>query len=72
MSNQDTKAIQQLEETIQTETTSDTADDSTDHPLWEIIVEIGAQVPDEEWALVPTDLSQNVAHYLYGAPKEDE
>ncbi len=67
MSNQDTKAIQQLEETIQTETTSDTA-----RPLWELIVEIGAQVPEEEWALVPTDLSQNVAHYLYGAPKQDE
>jgi hypothetical protein len=72
MSNQDTKATQQLEETIQTETTSDTAYDSTARPLWELVVEIGAQVPDEEWAKVPSDLSKNVDHYLYGAPKDDE
>lgn len=72
MSNQDTKATQQLVETLQTETASDTAYDSIAHPLWELVVEIGAQVPDEEWAKVPTDLSKNVAHYLYGAPKNDE
>lgn len=72
MSNQDTKATQQLEETLQTETASDTAYDSIARPLWELVVEIGAQVPDEEWAKVPTDLSKNVDHYLYGAPKDDE
>ena len=72
MSNQDTKATQQLEEIIQTEMASDTAYDSTARPLWELVVEIGAQVPDEEWAKVPSDLSKNVAHYLYGALKDDE
>ena len=51
---------------------SNTAYDSTARPLWELVVEIGAQVPDEEWAKVPTDLSKNVDHYLYGALKDDE
>ena len=39
-------------------------------PIWEIIVEIGAQIPDEVWATVPADASINYKHYLYGAPKK--
>ena len=39
-------------------------------PIWEIIVEIGAQIPDEVWATVPDDASTNYKHYLYGAPKK--
>jgi hypothetical protein len=38
-------------------------------PIWEIVAEIGAAVPEEEWAKVPTDLAKNLDHYLYGAPK---
>jgi len=42
-------------------------------PLWQRIVEIGASVPAKEWDKVPADLSKNLDHYLYGAPKgEDE
>jgi hypothetical protein len=41
-------------------------------PIWEVVSELGAALPDEAWAGVPTDLSKNVDHYLYGAPKEDE
>lgn len=44
--------------------------DETARPIWQIISEIGASVPDEEWATIPTDLSKNIDHYLYGAPKE--
>lgn len=40
-------------------------------PVWEVIVEIGAQIPDQEWAKVPSDASVNYKHYLYGAPKKD-
>jgi hypothetical protein len=40
-------------------------------PLWERLVEIGRQVPDEEWAKLPTDLSWNFEHYMYGATKQD-
>ena len=40
-------------------------------PLWVRLVEIGRQVPDEEWAKLPTDLSRNFEHYMYGAEKEE-
>jgi hypothetical protein len=39
-------------------------------PIWEVIVEIGAQIPDEVWAIVPDDASINYKHYLYGAPRK--
>jgi hypothetical protein len=39
-------------------------------PIWEVIAEIGAQIPDEVWATVPDDASINYKHYLYGAPKK--
>jgi hypothetical protein len=39
-------------------------------PIWDVIVEIGAQTPDEVWATVPDDASINYKHYLYGAPKK--
>jgi hypothetical protein len=35
-------------------------------PIWEIIVEIGSQILDEEWEKVPDDASINLKHYLYG------
>jgi len=41
-------------------------------PIWEIIMELGASIPEEEWAKVPTDGAKNLDHYLYGAPKEEE
>ena len=44
--------------------------DETANPIWKIAVEIGASVPEEEWAKIPTDVSKNIDHYLYGAPKE--
>jgi hypothetical protein len=40
-------------------------------PIWEVIVELGEQIPDEEWATVPSDASINYKHYLYGAPKKN-
>ena len=39
-------------------------------PIWEVIAEIGAQIPDEVWATIPDDASINYKHYLYGAPKK--
>lgn len=41
-------------------------------PVWEIIAGISAQVPEEEWAEVPTDLSKEVDHYLYGTPRSEK
>ena len=50
---------------------SPTAQGITRRPIWEVIAEIGEQIPDEEWANVPSDASINYKHYLYGAPKKN-
>ena len=39
---------------------------------WEIAAKLMAEVPEEAWDNVPSDLSINVDHYLYGAPKQDK
>ena len=36
------------------------------------VEEIRQQVPPEAWEELPVDLSKNVDHYLYGAPKIEE
>jgi hypothetical protein len=38
----------------------------------QFVEEISAQVPREEWEKLPKDLSKNLDHYLYGAPKDEE
>jgi putative addiction module CopG family antidote len=43
-----------------------------DPPIWAVIARIGESVPTDAWAGVPTDLSKQVDHYLYGAPKQPE
>jgi putative addiction module CopG family antidote len=38
--------------------------------LLESIEKIAAKVPREDWDKVPSDLSKNLDHYLYGARKQ--
>jgi hypothetical protein len=45
---------------------------SQKRPIWEVVVDIGAQIPDEVWATIPDDASINYKHYLYGAPKKSK
>jgi hypothetical protein len=40
--------------------------------IWEIAEKISQQIPDEEWQKLPTDLSKNLDHYLYGSDKIEE
>lgn len=47
-------------------------EDQDDRPIWEIAEEIGAQIPEEEWNKLPSDLSTNIDYYLYGLPKKDD
>lgn len=42
----------------------------TQRPIWEVVAEIGAQIPDEQWAKIPNDGSINYKHYLYGTFKD--
>lgn len=38
-------------------------------PIWEIITELSAQAPMEEWEKLPSDGAEQHDHYLYGSPK---
>jgi hypothetical protein len=39
-------------------------------PIWEKLIEIANQVPEEEIADQPTDLAEQHDHYIYGTPKK--
>jgi hypothetical protein len=41
-------------------------------PIWEVFQEISAAVPDEVWDALPTDLSEQHDHYIYGTPKRTD
>ena len=41
----------------------------TVRPIWEIITELSAQIPLEEWEKLPADGAEQHDHYLYGSPK---
>jgi hypothetical protein len=38
-------------------------------PIEEVLAELAAEVPAEDWAALPTDLTDHLDHYLYGLPK---
>ncbi len=38
-------------------------------PIWEDILELTADVPEEEWDKLPADLAEQHDHYIYGTPK---
>jgi len=38
----------------------------------QFVEDISTQVPREEWEKLPSDLSKNLDHYLYGSPKDEE
>jgi hypothetical protein len=40
--------------------------------LIDLVSRITKDVPDSEWERLPTDLSKNVDHYLYGTKKVTE
>ena len=42
-----------------------------DRPIWEIIMELSAELSDDEWREQPTDGALNYRHYLYGQPKRE-
>jgi hypothetical protein len=51
--------------------TPSTSSEPAKRPIWEIVADIGAQIPEVEWEKVPPDASINYKHYLYGAPKQN-
>ncbi|HAZ31478.1 MAG TPA: hypothetical protein DCY61_02075 [Dehalococcoidia bacterium] len=47
-----------------------TSFDTSARSIWEEISEIAETIPREEWSKLPSDLTDNLAHYIYGAPKQ--
>jgi len=43
--------------------------DSTARPIEEVLAELAAEVPEEDWRRLPPDLTDNLDHYLYGTPR---
>jgi hypothetical protein len=41
-------------------------------PIWEVIEEIMADVPDEEFDKLPKDGASEHDHYIYGTPKKND
>ena len=39
-------------------------------PYWQVWVDAGKSIPQEDWDKVPHDGSYNHDHYLYGTPKK--
>jgi Arc/MetJ-type ribon-helix-helix transcriptional regulator len=42
---------------------------AVEKPIWEIIEEENRLIPPEVWDALPTDLSEQHDHYIYGTPK---
>jgi hypothetical protein len=40
-----------------------------ERPIEDILRELAAGIPQEEWDRLPADLSDHPDHYLYGTPK---
>jgi hypothetical protein len=50
-------------------TTSETHYDKSARPIVDILEELAKEIPQEEWDKLPSDLNDNLDHYLYGLPK---
>jgi hypothetical protein len=57
-------------ETKEREEPSETLQESSS--ILELVSAATRGVPESEWERVPTDLSKNVDHYLYGSKKRDK
>ena len=50
-------------------TTSETHYDKSACPIEDLLEELAMEIPQEEWDKLPSDLNDNLDHYLYGVPK---
>jgi Arc/MetJ-type ribon-helix-helix transcriptional regulator len=64
--------LRQLEQGSQSISPSGRAAPAAYKPIWEEIAEITADVPEEAWDALPTDLSDQHDHYIYGTPKRTD
>ena len=50
--------------------TSETHYDKSAPPIEDLLQELAGEIPQEEWDELPSDLNDNLDHYLYGVPKQ--
>lgn len=50
--------------------TSKTHYDHSTRPIEDLLKEIAEEIPQQEWDRLPSDLNDNLDHYLYGVPKQ--
>ena len=50
--------------------TNDRSYDQSARPIEELLNELAKEVPQEEWDRLPSDLNDNLDHYLYGVSKK--
>jgi hypothetical protein len=51
-------------------TTSERHYDKSARPIEDLLEELAREIPQEEWDKLPSDLNDNLDHYLYGVPKQ--
>jgi len=55
---------------LKLQTSAEITYDETARPIEEILMELANEIPEEERKKLPSDLSENLDHYLYGSPKK--
>ncbi|RJP56202.1 MAG: hypothetical protein C4549_07035 [Deltaproteobacteria bacterium] len=51
-------------------TTTEPHYDQSARPIEDMLEELAGEIPQEEWDKLPSDLNDNLDHYLYGVPKQ--
>lgn len=59
-----------LVEELRTHISGETHYDPNAKPIEDILVEMAGKVPSDEWRKIPSDLTDNLDHYLYGGRKK--
>ncbi|WP_071191205.1 hypothetical protein [Trichormus sp. NMC-1] len=52
--------------------TGDFTDTLASQSFFNFIDDVSSQIPQSEWEKLPSDMSKNLDHYLYGSPKSEE
>jgi Arc/MetJ-type ribon-helix-helix transcriptional regulator len=65
--------LQELKQESAMTSSLSNGDAVTSHkPIWEEILELTADIPDEEFAKLPVDGAEQHDHYIYGIPKRPQ
>lgn len=62
------EVVREALELLHAQETPASRSEKTSQSVADVFASIADEVPDQEWAGVPSDLSKNVDHYLYGSP----